>query len=470
MGTNLTMLTDLYQLTMAYGYWKNGMENHEAVFHLFFRKHPFKGQYTMVSGLEQAIQYLENLKFDLEDVRYLASLTGNDGLPLFDEGFLNYLQRFKFSCDVDAMPEGSIAFPHQPVVRVKGNLIQAQLIETALLNIINFSSLISTKAARIKSAAGEDTVLEFGLRRAQGPDGAMMASRAAYVGGCDATSNVLAGKTYGIPVKGTHAHSWVLCFDSEMQAFEAYAAAMPANSILLVDTYDTVEGVRKAVEIGNRLRQNGHRLGGVRLDSGDLAELSIAARRILDEGGFPDAAIVASNDLDEYRIKELKERGATIKVWGVGTRLATAYDQPALGGVYKLAAIRVRGEDWKFRVKLSEQAIKVSNPGVLNTFRMSRDGQPIGDVIYSEEGLASTTRFIPFRGIETPFSKNEGTDLLIPIFRKGNKIYDAPSLSETRRYGREQLALFQQLDNYPVGLESALHHTKIKIIEGFSTL
>lgn len=337
---SLALLTDLYQLTMAYGYWKLGRQDHEAVFHLYFRKHPFAGGFALACGLASVIDYLNGFRFDAVDLEYLASLTGNDNKPLFDHGFIDDLGRMQLSVEVDAIPEGTVVFANEPLVRVTGPIWQCQLLETPLLNLVNFQTLIATKAARVCLAARGEPVLEFGLRRAQGVDGSLAAARSAYVGGCAATSNVLAGRLYGIPVKGTHAHSWVMSFEDELESFEAYAQAMPNNCVFLVDTYDTLEGVRRAAEVGKQLRQKGHRMLGVRLDSGDLAYLSIEARKILDEAGLKEAQIVASNDLDEHLIESLKQQGATIAVWGVGTKLVTAYDQPALGGVYKLSAIR----------------------------------------------------------------------------------------------------------------------------------
>ncbi|MCA9445228.1 MAG: nicotinate phosphoribosyltransferase, partial [Candidatus Omnitrophica bacterium] len=297
--TGLGLLTDLYQLTMAYGYWKTGRAEREAVFHLFFRKNPFKGGYTIAAGLQYVADFVEGFRFSADDIQYLSILTGNDEKPLFEPSFLEYLADLDLRLDVDAVPEGTVVFPHEPLVRVKGPILQCQILETPLLNFINFQSLIATKASRIVTATGGEPVLEFGLRRAQGIDGGLAASRAAYIGGCDATSNVLAGKLFGIPVRGTHAHSWVMSFHNELSAFQEYAEAMPNNCVFLVDTYDTIEGVRNAIEVGKELRESGHEMVGIRLDSGDLAYLSIEARKLLDEAGFPNAAIVASNDLDE---------------------------------------------------------------------------------------------------------------------------------------------------------------------------
>ena len=320
-----------------------------------------------------------------DDTAYLAGLKGNDGRPLFEPAFLDYLCRLEPACDIDAVPEGTVVFPQEPLVRVRGPLLQAQLLETALLNIINFQTLVATKAARLVLAARGEPVLEFGLRRAQGIDGALSASRAAYIGGCEATSNVLAGQLFDIPVRGTHAHSWVMCHDDELTAFREYARVMPNNCVFLVDTYDTLQGVRHAVTVGQELRRQGHELIGIRLDSGDLASLSIEARKILDEGGFPRAAIVASNDLDEQIIETLKQQGARISVWGVGTRLVTGYDDPALGGVYKLSAIR----DARRAVAIQGQALRADGQG-LHARRpaspplATRTACPLADAIFDE--------------------------------------------------------------------------------------
>src|SRR5512147_560182 len=278
---SLALATDLYQLTMAQAYRHSGRAEEEAVFHLFFRRNPFGGGFAVACGLARALDFLEGFHFTAEDVAYLAGLAGNDGRPLFDPGFLRELGGLRLRCDVDAVPEGTVVFPYEPLVRVSGPILHAQLVETGLLNFVNFETLIATKAARMCLAARGDEVVDFGLRRAQGPDGGLGASRAAYVGGCSATSNVLAGRLFGLPVKGTHAHSWVMAFDTEAEAFEAWAQAQPNNGVFLVDTYDTLQGVRSAVEVGKWLAERGHRLGGIRLDSGDLAYLSIEARKIL---------------------------------------------------------------------------------------------------------------------------------------------------------------------------------------------
>ena len=469
------LLTDLYQLTMAYGYWKSGRAEREAVFHLFFRKAPFQSGFTLAAGLATAIDFLKAFRFTEADLEFLATLTGNDSQPLFEAGFLEYLRTLQFACDVDAIPEGTVAFPHEPLLRIKGPILQCQLLETALLNLVNFQSLIATKAVRVCLATHGEPVMEFGLRRAQGVDGALAASRAAYIGGCAATSNVLAGKMFGIPVKGTHAHSWVMSFDDEREAFLAYAEAMPNNCVFLVDTYDTLEGVRHAVETGKWLRERGHEMVGIRLDSGDLAWLSIEARKILDEAGFQKALIVASNDLDEHIITSLKEQGAQINVWGVGTKLITAYDQPALGGVYKLGAIRGEDGKWAYKVKLSEQAIKVSNPGVQQVRRFRTDKEFICDAIFDVEAATPET-FTIVDPLDSTRRKHlaPGTtfeDLLVPIFRQGQLVYNSPALTAIRERAQVQIGMFhtgiKRLVNphaYPVGLELGLHELKTKLI------
>ena len=472
---SLFLLTDLYQITMAYGYWKAGMCDHEAVFNLHFRKNPFGGGYSVVAGLNLAIEYIQQFRATADDIEYLASLTAHDGSPLFEPGFLEYLQTLEFDGDIDAMPEGTVAFPFEPLIRVRGPLITCQLLETPLLNIVNFSTLVATKAARVCEAAAGEPVLEFGLRRAQGIDGSLTASRAAYIGGCAATSNVLAGKLFGIPVRGTHAHSWVMCFDGEPEAFRAYAEAMPNNCVFLVDTYDTIEGVRHAVEVGRWLRERGKKLLGIRLDSGDLAYLSQRAREILDAAGFTEAQIVASNDLDEYTIKSLREQGAAIAVWGVGTKLVTCFDQPALGGVYKLSAIRAPGEEWKYRVKLSEQFIKISTPGLLQVRRFTHGTEAIGDAIYDEASAPDDGWTIvdplDMTRRKRMLANAPHEDLLKPIYRQGNLVSNQPTLEEIRRRVREQLGLFHEgvrrFENphqYPAGLEAGLHQRKMKLI------
>jgi len=464
---SLTLLTDLYQLTMAYGYWKSEARETEAAFHLIFRTNPFKGGFSLACGLDYVIDFVNNVRFDKSDLAYLSTLKGHDGRPLFERDFLDHLRGLRITCDIDAVPEGTVVFPYEPVVRVQGPILEAQLLETPLLNLVNFQSLIATKAARVCMATQGEPVLEFGLRRAQGIDGALAASRAAYIGGCSATSNVLAGKLFDIPVAGTHAHSWVMCFDDEEESFRTYAKALPNNCVFLVDTYDSLEGVRKAVSVGQWLRAQGQELLGIRLDSGDLAQLSIDARKILDEGGFPNATIVASNELDEQAIAVLKEKGATIGLWGVGTKLATGYDQPAMGGVYKLAAVRRPGGVWQPRIKLSEEPAKISNPGLQQVRRFQHEGRFLGDVIYD-----LVTGFGWPEGAGNLRDAAASTDLLVPVVRQGRLVYNLPPITEARRRASEQLTglppAVRRLDKpevYPVRLAPGLARLKHDLVE-----
>lgn len=456
------LLTDLYQLTMAKAYWASEVAQHDAAFHLFFRHNPFGGGYALVCGLEQAIAHIERARPEPDDLEYLAGLRGSDGARLFDAGFLDHLEGMELRIDVDAMPEGTVAFAYEPLLRVTGPIVQCQLLESALSNLVNFQTLIATKAARVCQAARGDPVLEFGLRRAQGPDGALSVGRAAWVGGCAATSNVEAGKVWNIPVRGTHAHSSVMIFDEERRAFEAFAAVFPAEAILLVDTYDTRAGTRNAVQVGKRLREAGGTLRGVRLDSGDLDVLSRDVRQILDDGGFPEAIIVASNELDEHRIEALKRSGAPIDAWGVGTRLATGHDDPALSGVYKLSAVRAPGGRWTHRVKVSEQAEKSTIPGLLQVRRFENGVSFSGDWIYDVLGAAPE---------DVDAADVMATDLLVPVFRAGKRVYDPPSLDRIRARARTHLAALPagvkklvDPDPYPVVLERSLEERRTRMI------
>lgn len=477
--SSLVLLTDFYQLTMAYGYWKAGIHEREAVFYHSFRQAPFNGRYVICAGLGTLIDYLLNFRFTKDDIDYLAKLTDTQGSALFHADFLQYLQKLTFSCDIDAVVEGTVVFPQEPLIRVKGPLLQCQLLESILLNIINFQSLIATSAARLLQATRGEPVLEFGLRRAQGFDGALMASRAAYIGGCSATSNVLAGKLLKIPVRGTHAHSWVLSFANELEAFRAYAQTFPDRCIFLVDTYNTLEGVKNAIKIAEELKSNGFKLAGIRLDSGDLAYLSQQARQLLDAAGYQDAVIVGSNDLNPLVITSLKEQGASINVWGVGTHLITAYEQPALEGVYKLSAIKSVAGIWENKLKLSEQTIKISTPGILSVRRYYTDkvdGLAMGDVIYDESLGVSEQNVTIIDPIDptnrrTVSSVAPYRDLLIPIFRRGNLTYKQPSLKSTQGNTLQELQQFhvsiRRLLNphtYPVGLEEKLYNLKLKLI------
>lgn len=472
---SLGLLTDLYQLTMVSAALKAGLDQREAAFYVSFRRNPFGGGFAVACGLEAVADYLERLRFDESDLAYLATLKGNDGARLFDARFLDDLGRMEPAWNVDAVPEGTVVFAHEPLLRAVGPLFQVQLLETALLNLLNFQTLIATKAARVVLAAKGEPVLDFGLRRAQGVDGGLSASRAAYVGGCAATSNVLAGKIFGIPVRGTHAHSWVMAFDEELEAFQTYARVMPNNCLFLVDTYNTLEGVRHAAEVGRWLRAGGHEMLGIRLDSGDLAYLSIQARRILDEAGFPDAKIVGSSELDEYVVESLLEQGARIDVWGVGTKLVTGQPDAALGGVYKLSAIRNGDGDWVDRIKLSEQSVKSSTPGLLQVRRFTAGGEAVGDAIYDlrrpAEGDWTIVDPSDMTRRKTIAAEAAAEDLLVPVFRRGRRVGPLPSLEEARRRTQSQLALFHpgikrfvNPHEYPVGLELSLHQRKTELI------
>ena len=475
-GGSLALLTDLYQVTMAAAYLHAGRDDTEAVFHLYFRENPFGGGYAVACGLATALEYLADFTLDESDLAYLGTLAGADGAPLFSAEALDRLAALELSVDVDAVPEGTLVFPNEPLLRIRGPIVQCQLLETPLLNIINFQTLVATKAARVVTAAHGDPVLEFGLRRAQGVDGGVAASRAAYAGGCSATSNVLAGKLFGIPVRGTHAHSWVMAFPSELEAFEAYAEAMPNNVVLLVDTYDTIEGVRNAITVGLQLRAAGRSLAGIRLDSGDLAALSIAARELLDKAGLGDVQIVASNELDEHVVASLKAQGARIDVWGVGTKLVTAFGQPALGGVYKLSAMRRPGEEWQQRLKVSESTAKATDPGIRQVRRfLSADGSPIGDMIYdTATSLPGPCTMIDHDDPTLRTSFALGTlweDLLVPAVRAGAVVYDPPPLPHVHACTLAQLdafgarvTRFLNPHRYPVGLERGLHDLRTRLL------
>ncbi len=470
----LALLTDLYQLTMAAGYWQTGVADREAVFHLTYRRPPFGGGYVIAAGMGPALDFAEALRFEPDDLAYLATLHDPAGAPLFQAAFLDYLGALRPQLTIDAMPEGSLAFPHEPILRVTGPILQAQLVETALLTIVNFQSLIATKAARVCQAAKDSPVLEFGLRRAQGIDGGLSASRAAYIGGVAATSNVLAGKRFGIPVRGTHAHSWVMFHGDELGAFRAYAAAMPGNCTFLVDTYDTLAGVEHAITVGLELRAQGHELTGIRLDSGDLAHLSIEARALLDAAGFPRARIVASNDLDEHLITALQAQGARIDTFGVGTKLVTAFDQPALGGVYKLGAVRREDGSWQHVIKLSEQPLKISNPGILGVKRLRQGDRLVGDVIYDEDaGFAGPALYDiedPARAPQSP-PHDRADDVLVRYLERGVRVQPNADLASARTRAAAELAAlsprtrrFQNPQPYPVGLDANVHACKRALI------
>jgi nicotinate phosphoribosyltransferase len=472
--TSVALFTDLYQLTMAQAAWSSGISNKRTVFHLFFRKSPFRGGYAVAAGLEPALEYLEAFHFTEDDLDYLRSLTAEDGSALFQPEFLRSLQSVRAEVQVDAVAEGLPVFANEPLLRVTGAAISCMLVESPLLNFINFQTLIATKAARILEATRGEPVLEFGLRRAQGIDGALSATRAAYIGGCAATSNALAGKLYGIPVRGTHAHSWVMLFDDELEAFRTYATALPNNCVFLVDTYDTLQGVAHAIEVGRTLRTRGHRLLGVRLDSGDLSHLSGEARRMLDEAGFQDTHIFATNELDENVIQSLQLQGARIDVWGVGTRLITGFDEPALGGVYKLGAVDDGRGGWTYRLKVSEQAVKTSIPGVLQVRRFTGPNGHQADMIYDltlgpgQAVLVDPVDATRRRRMDPSLSTE---DLLQPVFRDGARLHAAEPLEVIRRRARVELSRLQpgvrrfaNPQEYRVGLEQRLHEMRTQLI------
>ena len=442
---NLTLLTDLYELTMMQGYFKNKDQNEIVIFDAFYRNNPCDGGYAISAGLEQIIDYIKNLRFEEEDITYLRSL------GIFEEDFLAYLADFKFSGDIYAIPEGTIMFPREPMIKVIAPIMEAQLVETAILNIMNHQSLIATKASRICYAAKGDGIMEFGLRRAQGPDAGTQGARAAVSGGCGGTSNVLCGQLFDVPVKGTHAHSWIMSFPDEYTAFKTYANMYPSSCILLADTYDTLKsGVPNAIRVFKEMREAGIPLTnyGIRLDSGDLAYLSKKARKMFDEAGFPDAVIAASNDLDEFLIDSLKTQGAKITSWGVGTHLITSKDCPSFGGVYKLAAIRDKDGNFIPKIKLSENTEKVTNPGNKTIYRIyeKESGKIKADLIcLSEEHFDEKDPLLLFDPLE-PWKKTHlegGTytlrELLVPVFLQGKCVYTSPKTMEIRDYCQKEL-------------------------------
>ncbi|MBQ9814350.1 MAG: nicotinate phosphoribosyltransferase [Lachnospiraceae bacterium] len=447
---NLTLLTDLYELTMMQGYYKS-KNDAVVVFDAFYRKNPFGSAYAICCGLEQVIDYIKNLHFSYGDIEYLRSL------KMFDEDFLDYLSSYHFTGDIYAIPEGTVVFPREPLIKVVAPIMQAQLLEAALLNILNHQSLIATKAARVCYAAGGG-VMEFGLRRAQGPDAGIYGARAAVIAGCVGTSNVLTGKMFNIPVKGTHAHSWVMSFPDEYTAFKTYAEMYPDACILLVDTYDTLDsGVPNAIRVFDEMKAKGIKLGyyGIRLDSGDLAYLSKKARKMLDDAGYPDAVISASSDLDENLIYSLKNEGAQITSWGVGTNLITAKDNPSFGGVYKLVAMqdKTTGE-FLPKIKVSENVEKITNPGNKTVYRLTdkSSGKIIGDLIcMADEKFLESENILLFDP-ESTWKKTlvkAGTfklrELLVKVFDKGICVYESPSIEEIKAYcAKEQDTLWEE--------------------------
>ena len=472
---NLTLLTDLYQLTMGYGFYRQNKHEEEVVFDLFFRKNDLI-TYSLFAGLEQAMDYLLNWHFDDEDIAYLRSLN------LFDEGFLEYLKNMKFTGDVYAVREGEPVFPSEPILTVKAPLIQAQFAETALLNIINHQTLIATKSSKIcRATAGNGMVMEFGLRRAQGPDAGINGARAAIIGGCSSTSNVIAGQKFNVPVAGTMAHSWIMDYPTEYDAFRAYADAYPENCMLLVDTYDTLRsGVPNAIKVFKELKAAGYTPKGIRLDSGDLAYLSKKARKMMDEAGFPEAKICVSGDLDERSINSLIQQGAKIDSWGVGTKLITSEDLPALGGVYKLAAVVGKDGSMTPKIKLSDNTAKITNPSFKRLYRLydRENGMAIADLItLREEVVDDSEPLTLFHPVET-WKKHDvenfyAEELQHTIVKNGKLVYKFPTLMEVQAFSKAELAKFWEeylrLDMpqlYKVDLSDALHTLKIGMIDG----
>lgn len=440
---NLTLLTDLYELTMMQGYYEKG-QNENVIFDVFFRQNPCNNGYSVCAGLDQVIDYIKNLHFTYDDVDYLR------GLGIFKEDFLHYLSGFHFSGDIYAIPEGTVVFPKEPLLKVVAPIMEAQLVETAILNIINHQSLIATKTSRIVFAANGDGIMEFGLRRAQGPDAGLYGARAAMIGGCVGTSNVLAGQMFDVPVMGTHAHSWIMSFPDEYTAFKTYAEIYPDNCTLLVDTYDTLKsGVPNAIRVFQEFKDAGKPLikYGIRLDSGDLAYLSKEARKMLDEAGFPEATICASNDLDEFLLHDLKMQGAAIDSWGVGTNLITSKDCPSFGGVYKLAAIQNEKGEFVPKIKISENTEKITNPGNKTIYRIyeKASGKIKADLIcFADEVIDPKQDLLLFDPMDT-WKKTKlagGTytvrEILLPIFKNGECLYKSPTLKEIAAYCREE--------------------------------
>ena len=474
----LTLLTDLYELTMMQGYFHAKMEKKEVVFDLFYRKNPSGNGYAITAGLEQVITYVKNLRFSDSDIEYLKSLS------LFNDDFIAYLKDFRFTGDIYAIPEGTVVFPQEPLLRIKAPIMEAQLMETALLNIINHQSLIATKTARVVWAAQGDPVMEFGLRRAQGPDAGTLGARAAMIAGCCGTSNVLTGKLFDVPVKGTHAHSWVMSFPDELTAFREYAKYFPNALILLVDTYNTLEsGVPNAIKVFKEMREAGIPLKnyGIRLDSGDLAYLSKQAKKMMTEAGFPDAFVSASSDLDEYLIASLKLQGAAISLWGVGTKLITSDDCPAFGGVYKLAAETDQSGSFVPKIKLSNNTEKVTNPGIKKVFRIydTATGKLKADLIALEEETIDESQVLTLFDASAKWKRMTlypGTyyvrELLVPVFVNGKCVYESPTVMQMQAYcNQEKETLWDEhkrINNphtVPVDLSEKLNDLKLRLIE-----
>ncbi|MBR1876478.1 MAG: nicotinate phosphoribosyltransferase [Lachnospiraceae bacterium] len=477
---NLTLLTDLYELTMMQGYFKNENANRNVIFDMFYRTNPMESGYAIMAGLEQVIDYIKNLRFEAEDIEYLRSL------GIFRNDFLEYLKNFRFTGSIWSIPEGEVIFPREPIVKVMAPIMQAQLVETALLNIINHQSLIATKTSRVCYASRGDGVMEFGLRRAQGPDAGIYGARAAMIGGCIGTSNVLCGQLFDVPVKGTNAHSWVMSFPDELTAFRKYAEIYPDSCLLIADTYDSLKsGVPNAIKVFQELKDKGihPKQYGVRFDSGDLAYLSKKARKMLDDAGFPDAIISASNDLDEFLIDSLKAQGAKITSWGVGTNLITSKDWPAFGGVYKLAAVQDENGTFIPKIKLSENSEKVTNPGNKKIYRIYDEEKKVkADLICLEEETFTEDSEILLFDPHEPWKKTRLKprqftlrEIMIPVFKDGRCVYTSPSVMEIRDFCLKELDMLwdetRRLVNphmIYVDLSQKLYDMKINLLNEMS--
>lgn len=469
---NLTLLTDLYELTMMNGYYLKGMTDEVAVFDVFFRRKELI-TYSLAAGLEQVVDYVLGLNFGEEEIAYLKKLN------IFDEGFLNYLKNLKFSGDIYSVPEGTMVFPGEPILTVKAPVIEAQLIETAILNMINHQTLIATKSAKVCRAAQGDNVMEFGLRRAQGPDAGIYGARAAIIGGCNSTSNVLAGKMFDVPVSGTHAHSWVMNFPSELEAFRAYAEIYPDAALLLVDTYDTLKsGIPNAIKVFDELKAKGKKPLGIRIDSGDLAYLTKQARKMLDDAGYPDTIICASGDLDEKLVQSLKLQGAKINSWGIGTKLITSEDMPSLGGVYKLSGVEEEGRIIP-KIKVSDNTEKITNPGFKTFYRIydNATGKAEADLIALRgEKIDFSKPLTLYHPIERwkkiTFANYTARELPVAIIKGGKLVYDLPKLKDIRAYAAQEMDSFweeyKRLDQphvYKVDLSDELYALKTDMLD-----
>ena len=469
---NLTLLTDLYELTMMNGYFLQGKKDEIAVFDVFFRQNELI-TYSLAAGLEQVVDYVTDLNFGEEEIAYLK------GLNVFDENFLEYLKNFKFTGDIYSVPEGTMVFPGEPILTVKAPIMQAQLVETAILNIINHQTLIASKSAKVCHAANGDNVMEFGLRRAQGPDAGIYGARAAVIGGCNSTSNVLSGSMFDIPVSGTHAHSWVMNFPSEYEAFKAYASVYPKAILLLVDTYDTLRsGIPNAIKVFDEEVKKGNKPIGIRIDSGDLAYLTKKARKMLDDAGYDYVKICASGDLDEHSITSLKQQGAKIDSWGIGTKLITSAEMPALGGVYKLAGIE-ENEAIIPKIKVSDNSAKITNPGFKTIYRIydNKSGKAEADLIALRgENIDFTKPLTIYHPIERwkkiTFTDYTARELPVKVISGGKPVYDLPKLSEIKEYAKGEMESFweeyKRIDQphiYKVDLSDGLYELKSELLD-----